>query len=101
MPLTKSAIKKMRQDQKRTKGNKSKMLALKEAIKKAKKEPGAENVTKAISLLDKATKNHLFHKNKASRLKSRLAKLIVESASSSKTEPLKKKRAVKTSRKSS
>ena len=47
----------------------------KEALKEARKNPTEENIKKAYSLLDKAAKTNVIHKNKAARLKSRLMKL--------------------------
>ncbi len=76
MPILKSAIKKLRQDRKRTKINRIKKDALKELIKKAKKSKILEAVKKAQSAIDKAAKTHLIHRNKATRLKSRLSKLV-------------------------
>ncbi|MBI1919400.1 30S ribosomal protein S20 [Candidatus Microgenomates bacterium] len=76
MPILKSAIKKLRQDRKRTKINRIKKDALKELIKKAKKSKILEAVKKAQSAIDKAAKTHLIHRNKAARLKSRLSKLV-------------------------
>jgi len=76
MPVTKSARKKVRKDKKRTALNRNKKLALKETVKAARKKPTLETLRKAYSYLDKAAKTHLIHKNKASRLKSRLARLV-------------------------
>lgn len=76
MPVIKSAIKKMRQDEKRRAQNKAKKEVVKEALKKARKNPTPQNLSLAYSLLDKAAKTHLFHKNKVARLKSRLTKLV-------------------------
>jgi len=86
MPIIKSAIKKLRQDRKRTKLNRVKKDFLKDAIKKALKTKKAVDVTKAISTIDKAAKRHLIHKNKAARLKSRVAKVLTGKA------PIKKKK---------
>lgn len=76
MPIIKSAIKKLRKDRQRTISNKKRMALLKKAIKNAKKKPAAESIKKIVSLVDKAAKRHLIHKNKANRLKSQLAKLV-------------------------
>lgn len=43
-----------------------------------KKLPSAENLSKAFSAIDTAVKRHIFHKNKAARLKSQLSKLIAK-----------------------
>lgn len=75
MPIIKSAIKKMRKDRVRTARNKKREIALKAAIKKARLENSPANLKAVFSALDKAVKVHLIHKNKASRLKSRLSKL--------------------------
>lgn len=78
MPVTKSAAKKNRQDKKRMAQNKIKKRAIKEALKKVVKNPTPQNLSLAYSLLDKAQKTGLFLKNKAARLKSRLAKLVAK-----------------------
>lgn len=75
MPIIKSAIKKLRKDIKRYKVNRAKKDLAKNLIKKAEKSKTAENIKWAISAIDKAAKAHLIHKNKASRLKSKLARL--------------------------
>ncbi len=76
MPLLKQARKKMRHDKKRTEQNKAKKIALKRVVKNMRRGPSEANLTTAFSSLDKAVKTHLIHKNKANRLKSRLAKSI-------------------------
>jgi len=76
MPIIKQAAKKLRHDRKRTKQNIDKKLALKSVIKKARKQPNKKMLTEVFSALDKASKTHLIHKNKANRLKSNLAKLF-------------------------
>lgn len=73
MPLTSSAIKKDRQDRKRTSLNR----VLRDRIKKARKEaiasPTPENISKLQSVVDLAAKKHLFNQAHASRVKSRIA----------------------------
>lgn len=76
MPILKSAIKKLKQDKKRTKVNKVYRENLRRAVKKARKEKSIKAVKLAYSALDKAAKQKVIHKNKAGRLKSRLRKLI-------------------------
>lgn len=78
MPIIKSAIKKLRKDKKRTVINRQKENVLKDALKKARKTPNVKNVQEAESIIDKAAKSNLIHKNKAARLKSKLAKLAVK-----------------------
>lgn len=78
MPNIQSAKKKMRKDVTRTKGNAVYLKAIESAIKglmRLKGEKDDEKVKKAVSLIDKAAKRKVFHKNKASRLKSRITKL--------------------------
>ena len=76
MPLIKSAKKKLRQDKQRQKRNSAQKDFLKEALKKARKDPSAEAIQTAVIATDKAVKNHLIHKNKAARIKSSLVKLL-------------------------
>ncbi len=78
MPIIKSAIKKVRKDKIRTIRNKKRETSLKKIIKDTKRTPSAKNLTSAFSALDKSVKVNLIHKNKASRLKSRLSKLIAK-----------------------
>lgn len=75
MPIIKSAIKKVRQDKIRTARNRAKETVVKKLLKTARKNPNVKNLSAVFSALDKAAKVHLIHKNKAARLKSRLAKL--------------------------
>ncbi len=74
MPIIKSAKKKMRQDKVRTEHNSKIKNALKTLIKKMRREPSSKALQEVSSALDKAVKTKLIHSNKASRLKSRLAK---------------------------
>jgi small subunit ribosomal protein S20 len=78
MPNIQSAKKKMRKDVTRTKSNAFYLHAIENAIKglfKIKGEKDEKQVRKAVALIDKAAKRKVFHKNKASRLKSRITKL--------------------------
>ena len=81
MPIIKSAIKKVRKDKIRTARNKKRELALKALIKKARVTKSAKDIQAAFSALDKAAKVNLIHKNKASRLKSRLSKGVSQTPS--------------------
>jgi len=76
MPITKSAIKKMRQDKKREAHNKKIKGHLRELVKKARVSPTEASVKKAISALDRAKKVGIYHRNKVARLKSKIAKLV-------------------------
>lgn len=72
MPITNSAKKTLRRDKRRTAVNKRIRKKLKEAIKKARQKPTKKNLSQATSVLDRAAKKKVIHKNKANRLKSRL-----------------------------
>lgn len=74
MPITLSAQKKMRQDKKRRLTNLRTITKLKGILVKSRKKPSADNLQAAYSVIDRAAKKKVIHKNKASRLKSRLAK---------------------------
>lgn len=76
MPITKSAKKKMRQDKRRTIINQKIRQQMKLALKKMRQTPTKQNLQKVSQLLDRAAKKGIIHKNKASRLKSRLSKLL-------------------------
>ncbi len=75
MPVTKSAIKKARQDLKRMLRNKRFKERLKSAIRNFLKNNSAANFRIVQSLVDKAVKKGIYKKNKAARVKSRLAKI--------------------------
>lgn len=84
MPITKSAIKKMRQDEKNTVRNRRTKDNLKEILRefadavnegKSEKEL-SELLRKAYKSIDMAAKKNLIHKNNAARQKSSLAKMI-------------------------
>ena len=80
MPVIKSAIKKLRKDKRRTIANDVFRTTLSNAIRKATKSKKAVDIQNAFSLVDKASKKHLMHANRASRIKSRLAKNEMPSA---------------------
>lgn len=69
----------MRKDVKRTMQNASYLHVIEKAVKALFKMKGGEidkeKVRKAASLIDKAAKRKIVHKNKAARLKSRISKL--------------------------
>ena len=79
MPNIQSAKKKMRKDVRRTKQNEVYRGAISKAVKFLVKLKGGEGASekakKAVSLIDKAAKRKVIHKNKAARLKSRVMKL--------------------------
>lgn len=76
MPIIKSAIKKVRKDQARTKHNLGRKSSVKQLLKSFRRQSDQKTLSQAFSALDKAAKVKLIHPNKASRLKSRLAKTL-------------------------
>ncbi len=83
MPITQSAKKALRQNARRHARNLIKKDAYKKAVKEfrdfvaEKKAEEAKKILPAVfGALDKAAKTKVIEKNKASRLKSRLAKLV-------------------------
>ena len=85
MPNTKSAIKAARQNIRRRARNLVKKDAFKSAVKEVRKliTAGKQSeamaaMKKAMKNLDKAAKGRVIHKNKSSRLKSRLTKAIAK-----------------------
>lgn len=77
MPITSSAKKALRRDKRRqvvnykTRANVKKAI---DAIKKGSNDP--KDISRMQSTLDKAAKTKIFHPKKASRIKSRLNKLV-------------------------
>lgn len=76
MPVTVSAKKALRRDRQHQKFNLIFRRRVKAAMKTAKKKPSAKTLNSAFSLIDRAAKKHLYHLNKAARLKSRLSRLL-------------------------
>ena len=74
----KSAIKRIRQNEKRKASNKYQHKTARNAIKKLQNDTDKKSVIKlfpkVVSMIDKLTKNNIIHKNKASNLKSKLNK---------------------------
>jgi small subunit ribosomal protein S20 len=78
MPVTKSAKRALKKDQRRKSENLKTKSAYKKAIAYFKKNLSAKNLSAAYAKIDRAAKKHIIHKNKAARLKSQLAKLLKE-----------------------
>lgn len=82
MPIIKSAIKKVRKDKKRRKQNLFYINSYKKIFNQIKKtfKKGSENISELIkkyySVVDKAVKKNVIHKNKGNRLKSKVKKFI-------------------------
>ncbi|MEO7455663.1 MAG: 30S ribosomal protein S20 [Gemmatimonadaceae bacterium] len=76
MPNIASAKKNMRKSRAATVRNRAQRSALRTALKKANAPTAtAEEKTQAVSLLDRAARKGLVHKNMAARNKSRMAKV--------------------------
>jgi len=80
MPILPSSKKALRGSIKKAGFNARIRESYKLALKKARKNPTPANLKKVSSLMDKAAKINVIHKNKAGRLKSRLAKLAIKKA---------------------
>ncbi len=89
MPVTKQARKKLRKDIRRERKNLELKSKLKKTLKNSRKSPTVKKLSVAAKIIDKAAKKNVIHKNKAARLKSRLARLAKKEASQ--TPPLKRK----------
>ena len=83
MPITKSAVKALRQNKTRKTRNIIRKKAFREAVKdlralslENKKEEASKLLPQVYKAIDKATKRGLLKKNTASRKKSRLTKLV-------------------------
>lgn len=78
MPITKRAIKKLAHDRKRTSQNLTVEANLKKLVKSMRKSPSKKKLATVFGALDKAANKNIIHKNKASRLKSRLSLMIAK-----------------------
>lgn len=83
MPVTKQAIKKVRQDNRKTIINLKRKKNYKKAVRDFLKNPTEAGFSVVYKALDRAAKTNIIHKNKAARLKSRLSRKIVKKASKS------------------
>ena len=81
MPNIASAKKNLRKSRAAQARNRAQRSALRTALKKAKVEgASAEERTRAVSMLDRAARKGLIHRNAAARQKSKLAKQAARSA---------------------
>ena len=76
MPIIKSAAKKLRSDLNKKRQNDVLRNLLNKSLKTIRKNPTTANLSKTMKIVDKLAKKNLIHKNKASRIKSSLSKLI-------------------------
>jgi|TARA_B110000467_G_C18293049_1_gene466086 small subunit ribosomal protein S20 len=76
----KSALKRIRQSEKKRVANKYVHKTMRNALKTLREESDKKEAEKAVpgvfSMIDKLTKNNIIHKNKAANLKSGLAKQV-------------------------
>jgi small subunit ribosomal protein S20 len=75
MPILKNAKKALRASKRKAVVNRRVKSRLKTALDSATKNKAAADTNQAYSAVDKAVKKNLIHKNKAARLKSRIAKV--------------------------
>ena len=78
MPVIKQAIKKVRQDKRKTLINLKVKNAYKKAVSAFRKSPSEAGLKTVYRVLDTAAKTNVIHKNKAARLKSRLSKKLAK-----------------------
>ncbi|MGB9911683.1 MAG: 30S ribosomal protein S20 [Microgenomates group bacterium] len=90
MPVTQSAKRALRKDRRRTIINQKRKKKMKDAIKAFKKNINEKTFRLAVSLIDRAAKNKVIHKNKAARLKSQLAKILKQVTEKAEKKPAQK-----------
>lgn len=76
MPVTKTAKRALRGSKRKEIVNKITLSRLEIAIKLAKKTKSKKDIANASSLADRASKENTIHRNKSSRIKSQLSKLV-------------------------
>lgn len=74
MPVTKTARRALRGSKRKESVNKIVLSLLDKTIRKFKKTKSKKDLDLVYSVADKAAKSNVIHKNKASRIKSRLTK---------------------------
>ena len=82
MPTHKSAAKRLKTNEKaniRNRAIKSRIMTL---VKKTESSSDEASLREAVSFLDKAARKGAIHRNQASRIKSRLTKLVQKKAAS-------------------
>jgi small subunit ribosomal protein S20 len=99
MPISSSAKKSLRKSTKNRKANLSLRNKFKDIVKKFLAKPEQGKVSEVQSILDKAVKKGILHKNKVARLKSQMSKKVgqevVKKAVKKKTAKKSVKKAVK------
>jgi len=93
MPVTKTAKRALKGSKRKAQVNKKIVSGLEIALRVAQKSKKEKDVSKAMSLTDRAHKKHVIHANKAARIKSSLSKLLPKKATkASKTKKVTKKK---------
>jgi ribosomal protein S20 len=101
MPISLSAKKSLRKSIKNRKVNVLFKVKLKKTIKNFLAKPSNDGLKEVYSVLDKAIKNNVFHKNKVARLKASYSKKIEgKNKTATKKKVTKKPVAKKTTKKS-
>lgn len=96
MPIIANAKKALRQSKVRNIRNSIARAHVRAAIKRNSKLANPDTLSQLFSLIDKAVKKHIFHKNKAARIKSKAAKLVASSQSTTSSSTSKAASAKKT-----
>ena len=76
MPVSASAKKALRRDRAREAVNKPIRSRMHNVLRQASEEQSPEIIPQVYSIVDRAAKKHIIHKNKAARLKSRIQRTI-------------------------
>jgi small subunit ribosomal protein S20 len=76
MPVTTTAKRALRSSKRKKLVNDKSVSRLEILMRAARKKGDTKSVREAISQVDKVSKKKIIHKNKASRIKSRLSKLL-------------------------
>ena len=93
MPITTSAKKALRVSIRKENFNRKVREKVKKAVKEFEKRLTPESLKVVYCEIDKSAKKHIIHKNKASRIKSKLARMLKNKSSEKKpTAPKKSKK---------
>lgn len=76
MPVTKSAIKTLRQQKRRAVVNAGIRAKMRTIIKAVQTDLGTQGLSEMYSTVDRAAKRGVIHRNKAARIKSRITKRV-------------------------
>ena len=76
MPTHKSAKKRLKTNEKSNIRNRAVKSQIRTLVKNAETSVDEASLKEAVSLLDRAARKKVIHPNKASRMKSRLAKMV-------------------------